>query len=171
MIIQYSFWYIFSPKYFNNAWNICLLWWTVLKTWQSTVVLFWTARFHSFTQVQDSHKVQEFKRFNFLLRRHGGSHSRGYLPYKTLYLLSIASKYTFVRACMKGDTIQVGDQLGSRKCGVVTITLTHGNDHSTLQIWVGCIGLYDDNAKHMVMYTEYQFKYWWNISYQISEMV
>ncbi len=67
--IRYSFKYIFCLKYFKIAWNLCLLRWTVLKTWVSTFVLFWTACFCSFAHVRDCHNAQDFKKFTVVMWR------------------------------------------------------------------------------------------------------
>ncbi len=79
--IQYSFRYVFAKKHPKNARNLCLLWWTVLKTWLLTS----EQHISTLAQVRDCHNAHIFKRFPVekMLRKP----SRRHLPNKTMFLL------------------------------------------------------------------------------------
>ncbi len=82
LFIWYSFRYVFDRIHSNNARNICILRWIVLKTSVLTYKLRTSALLHrrEIVTVRNNSK-------DFLLRRHWGSHSRRHLLNKTMFLL------------------------------------------------------------------------------------
>ncbi len=110
--IRYSFWYIFSPKYFkmHEIYIFCGEQGRKLER----QLLFWTGRFRSFVQARDCHSVREFKRFSLWTTWH----SRRHLSNKTVFVvISVLITQTLQCVWNKG-IIQVSDWFGIRKCDV-----------------------------------------------------